>query len=153
VADASGALVGRFVILRQTQSWFGQEDTALTGRLLKELPGILLWAIVGWQRLQARGRFVQPEASLQMIADLGDLASPIGAFVRERCRVDAVCTVSRGDLFAEWKRWCEGQGREHPGDIATFGRNLRAAVPSIGDAQHRVGDGKRERIYEGIGLK
>jgi putative DNA primase/helicase len=48
--DASGALPGRMVLLRLTRSWYGQEDTALTDRLLAELPGILLWAIAGWQR-------------------------------------------------------------------------------------------------------
>src|SRR5262249_12040822 len=42
--DSSGALVGRLVILRQTQSWYGQEDRTLTTRLLEELPGILRWA-------------------------------------------------------------------------------------------------------------
>ena len=45
--DASGALAGRFVILRLTQSFYGKEDTGLTDRLLNELPGILNWAIEG----------------------------------------------------------------------------------------------------------
>jgi putative DNA primase/helicase len=40
--DPSGALVGRLIVLRQTRSWYGKEDSKLTGRLLTELPGILL---------------------------------------------------------------------------------------------------------------
>ena len=38
-------------MLRLTESWYGKEDTHLTDRLLKELPGILLGAIDGWKRL------------------------------------------------------------------------------------------------------
>lgn len=49
LTDSSGALAGRFVILRLTQSFYGKEDTGLTDRLLNELPGILNWAIEGWR--------------------------------------------------------------------------------------------------------
>jgi len=151
--DSSGALPGRMILLRLTNSWFGKEDTALTDRLLAELPGILLWAIAGWQSLRKRGYFVQPDAGREMIDELADLASPVGAFVRERCRVGPGCQLERSALFDAWKRWCEVQGREHPGDAATLGRNLRAVVPALGDAQPRTDAGDRVRIYEGICLK
>jgi putative DNA primase/helicase len=151
--DSSGALPGRMILLHLTRSWYGKEDTTLTDRLLAELPGILLWAIAGWQRLRDRRHFIQPDAGKGMIGELADLASPVGAFVRERCDVGPGCRVERVDLFDAWKQWCETQGREHPGDAATFGRNLRAAVPSLGNAQPRTDTGERVRVYEGIRLK
>ena len=151
--DSSGALPGRMILLRLTRSWYGKEDTALTERLLAELPGILIWAIDGWQRLRHRGHFVQPDAGKELIGELNELASPVGAFVHERCHIGQGCHIERAILFDAWKHWCEEQGREHPGDTATFGRNLRAAVPSIGDAHPRTDTGKRIRVYEGICLK
>jgi putative DNA primase/helicase len=151
--DSSGALPGRMILLQLTRSWYGKEDTALTDRLLAQLPGILLWAIAGWQRLRDRGHFIQPDAGKAMIGELTDLASPVGAFVRERCHIGPGFQVERALLFEAWKRWCEEQGREHAGDSATFGRNLRAAVPSLGDAQPRTDAGERVRVYEGIRLK
>jgi putative DNA primase/helicase len=151
--DASGALPGRMILLRLTTSWYGREDTALTDRLLAELPGILLWAIAGWQRLRDRGHFVQPDAAKEMVGDLADLASPVGAFVRDRCQVGPGCQIERSVLFDAWKQWSVVQGREHAGDSATFGRNLRAAVPALGDAQPRTESGERVRVYEGICLK
>ena len=151
--DSSGALPGRMILLRLTQSWFGKEDTALTDRLLAELPGILLWAIAGWHRLRDRGHFVQPDAGKGLMDDLADLASPVGAFVRECCKVASGCQIERSALFNAWKRWCEVHGRDHPGDSATFGRNLRAVIPAIGDAQPRTDAGERIRVYEGISLK
>jgi putative DNA primase/helicase len=45
--DASGAFAGRFLILRLTKSFYGQEDHGLTEGLMEELPGILLWAVDG----------------------------------------------------------------------------------------------------------
>lgn len=152
LSDSSGALPGRMILLRLTQSWYGREDTALTDRLLTELPSILLWAIEGWRRLRERGRFEQPDAGKGMIGELADLASPVGAFVRERCRVAPGAYIERAALFDAWKRWCEEQGRVHPGDAATFGRNLRAVFPALGDAYPRTDEG-RVRVYEGICLK
>lgn len=55
--DPSGALDRRLMSLRTYRSFFGVEDVTLTNTLLGELPGILNWAIAGWQRLQARGHF------------------------------------------------------------------------------------------------
>jgi putative DNA primase/helicase len=153
LSDSSGALPGRMILLRLTRSWFGKEDTALTDRLLTELPSILLWAIKGWQWLRERGHFVQPNAGKGMVDELADLASPVGAFVRERCTVKPGCQIERSALFDAWKQWCTEQGREHPGDAATFGRNLRAAVPDLGGSQPKGPAGSRPRVYEGITLK
>jgi putative DNA primase/helicase len=151
--DSSGALPSRMILLRLTRSWYGKENTALTDRLLAELPSILLWAIAGWQRLRDRGHFLQPDAGKGMIGELADLASPVGAFVRDCCTVGPGCQIARADLFDAWKRWCGEQGREHPGASATFGRNLRAVVPSLGNAHPRTDTGDRIRVYEGICLK
>ncbi len=41
LADASGALASRFILLRLTESFYGKEDQELTRKLLGKLPGIL----------------------------------------------------------------------------------------------------------------
>jgi putative DNA primase/helicase len=152
IDDPSGALVSRLVVLRLTESWFGREDVRLTDRLLGELPGILLWSIEGWRRLRERGCFVQPKASAQLVTDLEDLASPIGAFLRERCELRPDHEVEVQLLYGRWKAWCEGRGIERPGSEQMFGRNLRAAVPYL-DIRQARDDGERCRIYTGIRLK
>jgi putative DNA primase/helicase len=152
LSDSSGALVGRLIVLRMTRSWFGREDTGLTDRLLSELPGILLWALEGWKRLRERGRFRQPDSGRQLIQDLEDLSSPTGAFVRERCEVGPGFSVPVKDLYGDWKSWCEEKGRDHAGDEASFGRNLRAALPQVNTRQARLGS-MRLRFYEGLRLR
>src|SRR5262249_28072044 len=63
IADTSGALAGRFLVLTLTTNFYGKEDTGLSGTLEKELQGILNWALEGWDRLQRRGHFLQPPSS------------------------------------------------------------------------------------------
>ncbi len=152
IADASGALAGRFVVLRLRNTFYGREDRGLTARLLAELPGIMLWAVAGWQRLRERGRFVQPESALADISELEDLASPVKAFVRDRCATGEALSVKVQELYAAWKVWCEEGNKREPGTITTFGRDLRAAFPRVAVSQPREGD-DRVRVYRGIALK
>jgi putative DNA primase/helicase len=149
--DASGALVSRMVLLRLVRSWYGKEDKALTAKLLAELPGILLWAVEGWQRLRERGHFVQPESGKRLIDAMEELSSPIAAFIHECCETGAGYEVFVRDLFERWKRWCEEKGRKDAGIEQTFGRDLAAAVPTLNVRRPRVGE-DRVRVYEGIRL-
>lgn len=150
--DPSGALVGRLIILRQTESWYGKEDTTLTDRLLGELPGIFLWAVEGWRRLAARGHFLQPQSARSIVSDMEDLSSPIGEFVRERCVVGKGWEVDVQDLYGVWKHWCEGKGFKSPGTDSVFGRDLRSLIPAIERVQRGKGS-DRYRVYVGIRLR
>lgn len=154
--DSSGALSGRMLILPMTQSFYGREDPALTVKLLRELPGILLWAIKGWARLRERGHFLQPENGLEMTQQMDDLASPIGAFLRECCVVGSHHEVPVDRLFNRWKTWCQSEGKDHVGDKTTFGRDLRTVIPTLTNPQRRVPDSEtneRHRIYVGVTLR
>lgn len=151
LTDASGALAGRFIILTMTNSFYGREDPGLTARLLRELPAILLWAMDGRDRLAERGYFIQPKSAAEAVEELGDLASPIGAFLRDKCVIDPYRCVECTRLYEAWVTWCGEQGRDHPGTVQTFGRDLRAAVAGLSTVRPR-GEGERVRYYQGIDL-
>ena len=149
LSDASGALAGRFVILNLTQTFYGKEDPMLTRKLLNELPGILNWAIEGWKRLRQRGHFVQPRSVEDIVQDLEELSSPVGAFVRQECVVGPGHRIDVDDLYEGWRRWCEKEGRNLVSTKQMFGRDLAAAVRGI---VRRRGSGMTP-FYEGIALK
>jgi putative DNA primase/helicase len=153
LADASGALAARFIILRLVNSFYGLEDQGLTDKLVTELPSILNWSIEGLYRLRERGHFVQPTSAAEAVQELDDLSSPIGAFIRDRCRVGPEHTVEINTMFAAWCDWCKTQGRDYPGTAQTFGRELRAALPTLATIQPRTGNPRRNRFYQGIGLE
>lgn len=121
----------------------------LTANLMHELPGILLWAIEGLKRLRARGHFVQPKAVSDAVREMEDLASPVLAFVRERCIVRPGLRISVDELYVAWRTWCGQDGRIAVTTKQTFGRDLAAAVPGI---MRRRGTGG-EGFYEGIAPK
>ena len=148
--DASGAIANRLVILQMTKSFLGREDRGLDARLREELPGILAWAMQGLDRLVRNGRFTVPSSSLDATNLMMDLASPVSAFVRERCRRGPSKDVSRDELYDAWKTWAEDNGHR-AGAKSTFGRDIRAVVPDVKVTQPTVGT-SRVRMYVGIAL-
>lgn len=150
--DASGALASRFLVLPTMRSWLGLEDTQLTDRLIEELPGILNWALEGLRRLRARGHFTQPGSGAELTTQMRMLSSPVQAFLDEYCIVDECETVTRSRLYTAWQGWCAANNIHDRGS-AQFGRDLRAAVPHVRDAQPRDDAGGRPRVYRGVGLR
>ncbi len=152
LGDASGALAGRFIILKLVKTFFAKEDNGLTHRLLDERPGILDWSIAGWKRLQSRGHFVQPASASEVMRDMEDLNSPVGEFIREFCILGPGERIKKGELYTAWKRWCEQHGRRQPGTESNFGRDLCAAVSDLKTIRRKQ-NSERWREYDGIRLR
>ena len=55
-----------------------------------------MWSLDGLDRLNGNGRFTLPPSSADMANLMADLASPVSAFVRDRCvrRSDATFSVT-----------------------------------------------------------
>ena len=157
LSDASGALASRFILFVLTRSFYGSENPKLTGQLLAQAPAIFNWALEGLDRLTERGYFVNPETGKDAIQQMEDLSSPICAFLRDRCVVRGGCEVKVEALWVAWKTWCEGDNRP-PGTKAVFGRDLRAAVPTLkhGRPREKGEHGEQDErvyIYQGLGLR
>lgn len=148
--DASAAITGRLLILRMTKSFLGREDHELDARLSAELPGILNWALDGLDRLNRQKKFTEPQSSSDSRVMMMDLASPVGAFVRECCVIRPDLEVSRDELFTAWRGWAENNNHR-PGSKSTFGRDLNAVVPELGKMQHRTGN-QKTWYYAHIGI-
>ena len=90
------------------------------------------WALAGLERLTVDNgnRFTRLASAEEAIITMRDLASPVAAFVRERCEVGADKDAEVDQLYAAYKMWCEDN--EHPkASKHVFGRDLRAAVPGV----------------------
>lgn len=147
--DSSGALSSRFVLLVLTRSFLKKENPNLTNELLEEAPGILNWALEGLDRLNERGYFRMPESSREALVQLEDLSSPVSAFVRDHCEQGLAFSVPVDDLWSAWKSWCSEDNR-HPGTKATFGRDLKAAAPTVRKLRRKDEAGHRWHEYSGI---
>jgi putative DNA primase/helicase len=147
--DASGALASRFIVLMLQKSFYGKENPDLTAALCEELPGIFNWALDGLQSLRARGRFIQPQTGREAIQELEDLASPVGAFVRDCCTLGPDKTAPVDALYNRYRRWCLDDGRT-PLSKSMFGRDLKAQRPEL--KRSRLGQ-DRTPVYLGVALK
>lgn len=147
--DAGGAFASRVMALQLESTFFGREDRFLTDRLLKELPGILRWSIEGWSRLRSRGKFVQPGTAEVLLEELSHLSNPLQAFVEERCELGDYETFT-DELFVQWRKWCEAEGRSAVGEKSTFIRNMRAAYPQLRMTRPRNANNQRVRALSGV---
>jgi putative DNA primase/helicase len=150
LADASGALASRFLILLLTNSFYGKEDHGLTDRIIRELPGILNWSLEGWANLKKRGYFVQSKSAAEAQRDFEDLGSPMGAFLRDCCEVSPTAKCRPDELYNRWCAWCRDQNINQVGTVQTFGRDLRSVVSALKVTNPRNAQGDPERFYQGV---
>lgn len=150
--DASGALPNRFIMFKMEKSNLGNEDQGLTTRLLRELPGIVLWALDGLDRLRARGYLLMPESGREIADEMREQASPVTSFVADMCVLDPLAEIDRSVLYQTWVDWCKGNGMDHPGTVIGFGRKLSAALPGLSSRRPRE-DGLRVSLWSGIRLR
>ncbi|MCS5596729.1 MAG: phage/plasmid primase, P4 family [Alphaproteobacteria bacterium] len=153
LGDASGALASRFIVLEMKVSFFGREDLNLEDRLMSELPQIFNWALDGLKRLNARGRFIQPQSAMDTVCELESLNSPLIDFVNTHCVLGVEHHVPKYQLFnVAYKLWCTEQGISFPKVLGNFSKDLLAAFPQIGIS--RLGSGSnREHVFTGIKVK
>ena len=150
LADPSGAIATRFIVLLFTQSFLGREDLTLLSRLKMELPGILKWSIEGYRKLQQVGRFTQPKSANEKAKQLTNMASPMAAFVEENYILDPLGRVNRDDFYMQFCDWWLANGQEgEPGNKTSVGMKLSNAFPQISKTEQMV-KGARTNYYVGL---
>lgn len=152
LGDASGALVGRMVVLQMHRSFYGREDTHLTSRLLQELPGIFNWALEGRERLYKRGFFIQPAGSAEAVDEMTKLNSPITEFLEVCCELGPEFTEHKDLVFEAYKKWCFKNDRR-ASHKTQFSKQLYATAHTVMSVRPRNDEGAQERVYGGLKLK
>ncbi len=87
-----------------------ERDKTLDEKLLKELPGILAWAVQGcleWQQLK---ELHEPKAVIESTQGYRDEMDSVARFLEECCRVHDQFRIKSGDLHNAFTTWCEGTG-------------------------------------------
>ncbi len=156
VVDHSDGFWRRPLPIRFRRQFFGSDiDPDMAEKLLEELPGIFLWALVGLARLRERGRFEESRTTRELIAGYRTDNNPLLAFVQERCTQaktwnGAPAEEKKDDLFKAYREFCE-EGGYKPLAKNHFARGLREVVPSISTKRARDGNG-RVQVFVGIRL-
>jgi len=151
--DPSGALPSRFIVIEMRESFYGREDTRLTERLLAERPGILNWAIAGWQALQAAGRLTQPQSSADTVRQIERGSSEVLAFAEDCCEFIPDAQENKDTLYHAFMHWARREGMTYFPKKEQFSKELLSAFRGkVRSSQPRGPDGKARRVYQGIKL-
>lgn len=148
--DDAGVIESRFLVLRMTRSFAGEEDFDLLDRILPELGGIVQWALEGYRRLEARGDFTRPASDEADRAELRANSAPIMEFIDDACIVTDDPGEGRVEVWTAYQAWCNVTGAA-PMEKAQFG----SAMAGAGHPAYRPRvDGQRGPWrYRGIALR
>lgn len=149
--DTTGALTNRYLVMPMTKSFLGSEDKNLESQIIEELPGIVTWAIKGFQKLAKKGKFTQPESGKNRIEVLQELCSPVVAFINEKYKItgNEEDKIEADDMHAKWRVWCEKTGH-HASSVHKFYKDLIDVYPSITKKKARI---NRDPVWAYIGVK
>ena len=148
LGDDSDAITSRFLILNLIESFYGREDTKLAEKLERELAGIALWAIEGYKRLIARGKFAEPQSSVDARAEWYVENNPVAEFLEDWGTLGPDESVTNDTLFDAYREWSEAKGLTVlPSQVLS-----RKIGAMLGPKIKRVKGDKVRRI-EGLGLK
>jgi putative DNA primase/helicase len=152
--DDTGVIATRFIILQMHKSFLGFEDIHLEDTLGGELSGILNWALIGWQRLAARNKFIAP-GNGELNDELSNIASSVKAFVTARCELGAEHSILVDTLYSAYRDWCGDNGVGWADRLKSnqFSAKLHSAFPAVETIRPRVDNPDRKRMFAGIRLR
>jgi len=151
--DNHNALVNRSSIIPFKKSFDGVEDEGLEAKLLKELPGIVNWAIQGLLDLGREGKFFEGEESLRAKEGLRERQNPTGTFFTEYCELGKDYRVSLSDMYNAYLKYCQLNEIE-PDTRKKFFERATESLPGVGKGQLLgVRNSRRPRAYLGMRLR
>jgi P4 family phage/plasmid primase-like protien len=115
-----------------------------------ELPGILNWALAGWDRLCRQNRFTTSKVCEQALADYRIQNNPARMFLLETCRESPDGQTPCGELYEAYAEWCKSNGYSPLADCS-FGREVKRAFPKVEKREIRP-MGSRFYAYCGLVL-
>jgi len=106
INDSSNGFMERAVFIKFNRVFHEREqDKGLEQKLIKELNGILVWAVAGLQRLNKRGRFIVPASSRTLLEAFLIEAKPVRIFALEALERYSEGRVSTTELFEAFKNY------------------------------------------------
>lgn len=137
------ALWARLLVVPFDVSFLGREDTTLGDRLALELPGVLAWAVAGYQDYHARR--LDPPQAVKVATDTYRISSDaLGQFVDDKCLTGPSYYVRSSELFQAWSDWCRTNNED-----AGNQRRFKDALDQRGHPSRHT---NRGTVFDGLAL-
>lgn len=109
ITDHSSAFYKRLILIPCDRVFEDNEQNInLRDDLIKELPGILNWAIEGLKRLNEKG-FTKDESMKAAVKQLEDENNPVNLFFDEYIEASVISDtyIEKGDLYSKYTQWSD----------------------------------------------
>jgi putative DNA primase/helicase len=128
-----------------------QQNPDLIDELVKELPGILNWAIAGLRNLTARGGFIEPQRCKDAIAQYRRDTNPQRALIEENYEFKPGEETIGRVAYQRHVDLCIENGL-HPINSNNFGKEIKRIFKGVYKEQKRI-NGRREWVYKNLAEK
>jgi len=123
--DFSDALFRRAILIEFPRKFAEHErDPNLSKKLLKEMSGILNFALEGLTELLVTNQFTVPHSSKDLAIDWRGEADQANQFVEECCEVDASAFVEMGLIYDRYREWTKAAGIQRPLNKLSLSKRL-----------------------------
>ena len=99
-----------------------EQDGNLFSKLKKEMPGILQWAVAGYQDWR-KSKLNPPKQVLDAVEEYRDEMDTMGHWLHECCTLGKSLKTASDTLYQSYRSWCQLNGH-FPHSQARFGRAL-----------------------------
>lgn len=130
LADDTGALLKRLIVLPMTETFAGREDLGLRECLSKERGSILKWAMDGWRMLREEGGMIlQPASGKRVLNATRSAASPLTLFLDEKCVLDDCAECDKEQFYTTYRDWCKDNNGSLPMSKGKLTQKLETNYP------------------------
>jgi putative DNA primase/helicase len=97
--------------------------------LSTDIPGIVAWAVAGFERLLANGgRYTRPVSSTIALAQWKHDSNTVALFFDAELELHPPSSMASSELYAAFRAWCDRNGFQKPLAHPTFGREFGAVL-------------------------
>jgi P4 family phage/plasmid primase-like protien len=110
--DATKAFFRRQLIIpfnKYFSDELGNKDPDLINKLKQELPGIMNWALQGYDRLKTQGRFTDSKTIDKYVKEYQRDASDMLRFISDCVVLDEDATTTRDEIYKVFRDWADAE--------------------------------------------
>lgn len=105
-------------------------DPHLKQKLGAELSGIVAWAVAGYARLRAQGRYTEPSSAVEIKRVWAHNTNPVGRFFEQVVIKSDERETPSNKVYAAYSRWCDLSGLK-PVGAPKFGQEVKRHIESV----------------------
>jgi putative DNA primase/helicase len=114
-----------------------------------EASGIFNWALTGYHRLHANGRFTIPDIMVETIQEFRNEDSPLREFLQDTLAPSSGGRVEKSSIYRCYVRWAE-RSKEKVMTEGEFGKAMKGIFPRVRTVRNAPSEGNRRRSWEGL---